>query len=151
MSEERVLVPKRLGSLAAIAVFSWFLVRSIQAVGHAAWAWFSLVFSALCVALGAIQLLPGASFLRVNERGIEVSSLFRRQSYRWAELEGFVARRVGLKLVVTVNFSADSGRPSRRGLRRLIFGRDYFLPDSYGMAPRQLAAFLNDRRKAWAA
>lgn len=70
-----------LGSLAFVAIGIW-MGSEEGWIGHAIAAFFGL-----CAAVAAVQLLPGASSLRIDRDGFTCRSLFRSWSVRWDEVE----------------------------------------------------------------
>ena len=135
------LVPSRrrwllifLGAAAFTAIGIW-MVASGNAVG-----WFVLLFFGLCAAVGLAAMLPGAGGLTLNRDGFEIVNLFRRSSFRWADVDDFGSARIppsGHNMVV-FNHAKAKGRAVAT-LNVGLVGRNAGLPDSYGMSAQALA------------
>jgi hypothetical protein len=108
-------------------------------------AWFGLVFFGLGVLVFLLQVVPGASYLKLDPDGLTIRSLFRSSFYKWSEIAGFVPGDVGGNRGVVFNFTDDFERHGR--LRRLnveLSGAEGALPDTYGLSPERLAQILNE-------
>ncbi len=113
--------------------------------------WVTVVFFALCGGLAVAQLLPGASFLRLEDAGFTVRSFWRDRFYPWAEIERFGVAKgtsrhdwVGFNMVPGSTLAADA---ARRELNRSQMGYEAMLPDNYGWATATLADHLNHCRR----
>jgi hypothetical protein len=115
------------------------------------WGWMGIVFFGLCAALAILQLIPGASFLRLDSTGFTVRSCWRDQFYPWADIEGFgVAKGTGSREWVGFNFipgSAWAVKTRMREFNRTQMGYEAMLPDSYGWSPANLAEALSQWRR----
>jgi hypothetical protein len=113
-------------------------------LGYAGAALFGL---GMLVAL--LQLVPGSSYLKIDETGVEFSVLFRKSTLSWSLVEEFFV--VSLKQTgVTVNkMVAFNYVPTSRGqhlgsrIARTITQCDGALPDTYGKSAEELAMLLN--------
>jgi hypothetical protein len=107
--------------------------------------WVLLVIGGLLTPVAAIQLLPGAASLTLDEEGFHITGLFRRTSYRWDEIEEFgVYSPTPKKQMVGFNFL-----PGRRTKSMLMqksreeLGYEAGLGDAYGLNPEQFAEMMN--------
>ena len=146
MAVATVLVARRRSLLAPLITCCVFLAISIARLRGSEWAWLPILFFGAGALLIAIQLLPGASWLRVSEQGLEVCSLFRVRIYVWNEVGDFRVRWVPFQRVVAFTFNTRSQSEGFEGTLRFARGRHRWLQDSYGVPPRALAEFLNERR-----
>lgn len=131
-------------SLAFVAI-GVFLVRQ----GHGWIAWANIGFFGLCAVAFAINLLPGASSLRLDEDGFTVRSLFREGRTAWRDVTGFRPVRIGMNEFVGFDYRPDV--PEHRRMRKLnsrITGIEGMLPDRYGMRGEALADLMNAVRDA---
>jgi hypothetical protein len=139
-SNPRRLITYFLGSIAFMAVG----IASVPGVIG----WLCVSFFALCAVVFAVQLLPGAGYLRITGEGFVFCSLFRRSPLvRWPDVSDFRVATVPPsrhKLVVYDWSNAHAGRVRR--VNRLLVGASDGLPDTYGMEPQALADLLNARR-----
>jgi hypothetical protein len=109
--------------------------------------WSGLVFFGLCGILAVIQLIPGASFLRLEDSGFTVRSCWRDHFYPWSDIESFgVARGTGSRDWVGFNFVPGSQlavAARLKELNRSQAGYEAMLPDTYGWATSTLADHLD--------
>jgi hypothetical protein len=94
-----------------------------------------------------VQLLPGASNLRIDRDGFTCRSLFRSWSVRWDEVDHFFVvslRQSGLRVhqMVGWNHLVAGGSRGRR-LSSALAGCEGALPDTCGMKAAALADHLN--------
>ena len=120
--------------------------------------WSGLVFFGLCFLVAVIQILPGASFLRLEAEGFTVCSMWRTTFYRWSDIESFgvaeftIAAPVPTRhRMVGFNFSPSYPRaaksPGLKRFNRSLTGYEAALPDNYGWKHDMLAARLNQWRE----
>ncbi len=120
---------------------------------------FSLTRSVLPLALatlglvGAViyglTLLPGSSYLEATPQGLTVSVAFRKRTHAWADVGEFAVRPLGRKkkLVRYRLLRHDVAAPDDVRVDAPP-ARDEVLPDTYGLAAEELAARLNELRRA---
>ena len=107
------------------------------------------VLFGLGAAIFAVQLRPGASYLKLTPEGFEVCSLYRvARLVRWSEVStAFRVVRLppqGHRMVVY-----DSTVSTKQGLRNInrgLVGASDGLPDTYGLKPQALADLMNEWR-----
>lgn len=102
-------------------------------------AWLFTLFLGLVVVVSAVQLIPGASYLKLDKNGYEVRTLFRRARLSWSEVSDFKALRVGLLKLVLFRYSSAG-----KIYRLKIDGRNATLTDTYGFAADELAQLMNE-------
>jgi hypothetical protein len=102
--------------------------------------WVGVAFFGLGLFVFAAQFVQGASSLTLDPEGFTVVSLWRRRRYHWREVQDFHVRAVGQQVMILFDVPADGGRAARTS--RALFGVSHGLPDSYGLRPEQLAAFM---------
>lgn len=130
-----------LGSL-AICIVCVLIYREEPIAGA-----IGIVLSGVVGLVGAIQLLPGSSYLRLTDEGMTFRSLFRSFSYKWWEIADFGIARVGGSRVVGWNFSRFyQGQERLRTVNQALSGFQAALPDSYGMQVDSLKELLNTLR-----
>lgn len=107
-------------------------------------------FFALCALVALLNLLPGASHLRLDAEGFEMRSLFRSHRVAWREVAGFGVIQVMLNRMVGWNFTAGhTGHGHLRKLNAGLSGFEAALPDTYGRSAQALADLMNAWR-TWA-
>jgi hypothetical protein len=144
--QELTLRPRRAKQAAFFALCagfcagSLFMIRDGEALG-----WFPLVFFGLCTLVLALDLIPGASYLKLDPEGFTVRSLFRSSWIAWGEIEGFAPGRVGANRGVVFDLVPGSKRaPRLRRVNAAISGAECALPDTYGLSCERLADLLNE-------
>jgi hypothetical protein len=136
----------------------WFLLVSLafvavglQMISHGEFlgGWLGVLFFGSGGVVFGIQLVPGASYLRISSEGFAVCTLFRRHPIvSWKEASAFRVALVPPRRTKMVLYDRASGAPQRaaRRINQFLVGADEGLPDTYGMKPQDLADFLNDWR-----
>lgn len=145
---EIVLRPsKRRTTLYFLGCLGFVIIGAMQIARHEAGVigWLCVLFFGLCVAVFAIQFIPGASYLRIRSDGFRFCSLFRKSpQILWRDVSNFRVTSVppsGHRIVV-FDWHAAPNRGVRRMNRHLVDATDG-LPDSYGLSPEELAELLN--------
>lgn len=103
--------------------------------------WLVAGFFFLALAVSAVQLLPGASYLRIDDHGMEYRSLFRLRRFAWSELEGFGFYRQSGQDFVGFKYRRPPSTAAVRASMALVGFHDA-LPDTYGKKADELAALL---------
>ena len=141
MPERKALWKHLLGAIAVTALGASAVYWHFALVAG----WVLLVIGGLLTPVAAIQLLPGAASLTLDQDGFHVTGLFRRTSYRWDEIEGFgVYCPTPKKQMVGFNF-LPGRRPKSLLMRksREEFGYEAALGDVYGLNPEEFAEMMN--------
>ena len=106
-------------------------------------------FFALGIPVAIIQLVPGSSYLQLDENGITICSLFRKSTVPWSIVAEFFVvtlSQTGVTVHKMVGFnyipSYDRARVGRR-VSKIIGKCEGALPDTYGMTAEELAKNLN--------
>lgn len=109
----------------------------------------------LGVLVGIVQLLPGSSFLELDDNGMTVCCLFRKHYIPWPTVDGFFVIGVSnhgitVHKLVGMNYNAsfDRSRLARR-FATAIGGCEGALPDTYGCTAEELADKLNAYLRAF--
>lgn len=112
--------------------------------------WFVLGVFILAASIFGLQLLPGASYLELTHEGFTVSTLYRKKSFAWHEVDSFVVVMIGLNRMVGWNFTTNSTNAGTKmgTVSKSLSGCEAALPETYGMKPAALAALLNDQKAA---
>jgi hypothetical protein len=134
-----ILYPKRGRAIAPLAVSLLFVVSGLwlardpteydRVLGYA-----SAVFGGLGSAISIIMLLPGNSFLKLDDVGFTYGLLFRKKSRRWAEVSSFSSVNLGVgRPNMTVGWRLLPAYKNKAGkLNRALMGCDEALPHTYG-------------------
>jgi len=144
------LYPRRSAAVWLLLVCSVFVALGIWMGLRGDWRGFLCAgFFGLGLPVGAVQLIPGSSYLELDTAGFTFCTLFRRTTVAWADVAGFYVvtlRQSGLKVreLVGFNFAAsyDKARLGRK-IASLIGQCEGALPDTYGQPAGELAALMN--------
>ena len=105
--------------------------------------WFVIAFFGLGALIAAVMLLPGAGGLTLGRHGFEVTSLFRRHSFRWGETTGFTAAQIPRARRKMVVFDDANVKGSAMGsLNVALVGRTSSVLDTYGLSAEDLAKLM---------
>lgn len=108
-------------------------------------AWFSIVFFGLCAIVFIIQLLPNASYLKLNNQGFEIKSLFKSNFTKWSDVEKFRSGYAGGRKMVMFNYTQTHKKYKLgKKMSKFVSGNEAGLPDSYGMKVKDLVDLMND-------
>ncbi|MBN1943321.1 MAG: hypothetical protein JW849_08515 [Phycisphaerae bacterium] len=102
---------------------------------HTVSAWPLTVACILLVMILLLWLLPSSSYLQFDEDALTIRHLFKSSHYHWDDIQKFWAdRRITGQLGVYYMLNGN----------RVM--QVHYLPDNYGMKPRELAVLLNQWR-----
>ncbi|WP_312900679.1 STM3941 family protein [Chryseobacterium taichungense] len=97
----------------------------------------NIVFFGMCFVVFLLNLIPGSSYLKIDEKGIEMKNLFRVTFIPWQTVNTFETKWIAFnKLVVFDLNKALVGNKTKL--------RQGGLPDTYGMSATKLAELLNE-------
>lgn len=109
----------------------------------------AVVVFGLCLLVGLSFLHPRAAYLRLTAEGFTMCSLFRAQTFRWADISRFGVAKVWLNQMVIFRLAPTATRPARlQAFNVSVFGYDGGVPDTYGLSHEALAALLNQHLAA---
>ena len=98
----------------------------------------NIVFFGICLLIFILQLIPNSSYLKIDERGIEMKNLFKITFIPWNAVSTFRTKRVFINNMVV--FDLDERLVETNNLKTKMGA----FPDTYGMSAIQLAQLLND-------
>lgn len=139
--------PKKTTRVFGFILCVLFTVTAIAVGIIEGWPWPAYLLAgvfALTTLVVIIQLLPGCSYLHVNDEGFTICDFFRKTSIPWSAVDEFFATQHGF---VGLNFapSHQNPLPTNIALKKLM-NCDFALPKHYGRDPEDLAAFMNECR-----
>lgn len=120
--------------------------------GMANWSWTDWLMIAIvgaCLLFALVNLVPGASYLRLESQGMVVRSFYRTHTTPWADIAGFGVMTLPRtdRELVGWNYMPGRGKPSfLREFDFAAYGLEVALPDTYGMDAEDLAALLQSIR-----
>ncbi|SMP30876.1 PH domain-containing protein [Chryseobacterium profundimaris] len=97
----------------------------------------NIVFFGLCFIVFLLNLIPGSSYLKIDEKGIEMKNLFRTTFIPWQAVDSFNAKWIAFNKLVVFDLNKTlAGEKLKR--------RQGSFPDTYGMSAAKLAELLNE-------
>lgn len=109
-------------------------------------AYFVLIFGVLGILAFSVQMIPNASYLKINENGFECKTLFRSEFVKWEDVEIFFPTTISRKTMVAWRYKE---KPKAKSHFR-ISNADSALPENYGLYVDELAELLNKERTKYA-
>lgn len=113
--------------------------------------WLVIGFFGLCGAAFLAQLLPGASYLKLDRDGFTFAALFRTTRVGWTEVSPFTAGYISVNRMVQFDLSDErlnaDGTRTTAAIARGLTGASGALPDTYGMKADALAELMNRWRE----
>jgi hypothetical protein len=144
------LYPQRRRTIVLAVVSAVFVVvGALAAADGAAIGWAAVGFFGLCLLVFLALLLPGAAYLRLDQEGFTICSLFRPGRVRWGDARSFRSYAVPGGTFVGFDLAGASA-PLGRLVARSLSGVDGGLPDTYGLEAEELAGLLNVWRDRYA-
>lgn len=111
--------------------------------------WTTIIFFGLCSTVSAINLIPGASYLYLNETGFEICSLFRKHKFEWRDISRLeIIKAANVQKIIVFNFVGDKAQ--KTNLSKSLSGYSAGVPDSYGLSYEDLADLMNSYRDQYA-
>lgn len=98
----------------------------------------NIVFFGICLLIFIINLIPNTSFLKIDERGIEMKTLLRTTFIPWQAINSFTTKNIFINKMVV--FDIDQKLLENSKAKSKIGA----LPDTYGMSAKKLAELLNN-------
>jgi hypothetical protein len=133
------LKPGKIKNTILILISIAFICMGIPLMEKNLWAAVLIIFLfGISLIVFSINLIPNTSYLKIDERGLEMKNLFRTTFIPWQVVSGFTTKQIFLNKLVMFDiderFLEQSKMKSKKGA----------LPDTYGMSAKNLAALLND-------
>ncbi|ASW74764.1 hypothetical protein IQ37_16020 [Chryseobacterium piperi] len=98
---------------------------------------FNIIFFGLCLFTFIITLIPSASYLKIDEKGFEMRTLFRSTFIPWHVVNSFSTKRIFINTMVMIDFNPQYIDTSKLKSKTGAF------PDTYGMSAKKLAELMN--------
>jgi hypothetical protein len=146
------LYPKKRSAITLLLMCAAFVSMGLWLAQSRPWIGYLCAgFFGLGIPLATIKLLPGSTYLRIEEDGLTINNLFRKTLVPWDVIDEFVVvelKRTGVTVhrMVGFNFAQSYDRSTAgRRLARAISQCEGALPDDYGMKVEELAELLNSK------
>jgi hypothetical protein len=129
---------KYIRSLISSVIFLVLSIKLLLITGSFLWLVPAILFSLAGIA-SFIPLLPNQSYLKLDNLGITIRSMFRTIEVQWVEVENFYTERKNQRDVVAFRFT--NKKITYLNLNNLV-SKTECLPDDYGMQAAELADLL---------
>ena len=131
----------------AFVVSGIFLTKEQAVMG-----WFVTSFFGICLLVFLTQLIPGSTELTLRKEGFEMTSMFRKSTTRWTDIESFKIGYLGRNKTVMFDYieshnKHDTGKLISKGLS----GSHGALPTTYGLKATELLKTLNEWKNIYGA
>ncbi len=133
------LRPGKFKNIILILISISFICMGISLIDRNLWiAIITIFLFGISLIVFSINLIPNTSYLKIDERGLEMKTLFRTTFIPWQVVSGFTTKQIFLNKLVMFDIDENFLRISKMKSRQGAF------PDTYGMSAKKLAALLND-------
>lgn len=131
----------------AFVVSGVFMTKDQPVMG-----WFVTSFFGICMIVFLIQLIPGSTELTLTEEGFEMTSLFRKSTTRWTDIESFKIGYLGRNKTVMFDY-VDGHKKYQTGkfIAKELSGSHGALPTTYGFKATELLKILNEWKNKYGA
>ncbi len=140
-----VLRPKKAPAIWLLFGCAMFVAVGIWMAQEEGWIGYVFAgFFALGIPVAIMKLLPGTTYLEIDEDRLSFASMYRVTTIPWNVIDGFFVISIRRYKMVALNFvpSYDRSRIGRR-ISSAIVACEAALPDTYGRKAEELADFLN--------
>lgn len=115
-----------------------FVILGISLLDKNIWiAVLNIIFFGLCFIVYVINFIPNATYLKLNETGIEMKTLFKTTFIPWRAIKSFDTRNI--IVMKTVTFELDENVIDAK-----VKSKTGAFPDTYGMSAKNFAALMNE-------
>lgn len=143
--QTRTLYPSKTKSVLFLLLTLVFVVIGILMIlDGAGMGWLVTIVFGLGTITFILNMLPQASYLKLDSEGFEMCSLFRKHRYSWEDVSYFGVGRISHNKMVMFDFS-DRYQKARkaRKISSMIAGAEGALHDNFGMKAEELADLMN--------
>lgn len=106
--------------------------------------WLVAVFYGLAALVLIVNMIPQASYLKLDREGFEFCSLFRKQRYNWNDVNQFWVDKISSNKMVMFDYSKKHQRAkTAREVSSMITDAEAALHDNFGMKAEDLAELMN--------
>lgn len=127
-------------SLAFVAIGVWLILRG-EPKGY--WC----IFFLLCAIVFTIQLMPNSTYIKLQDDGFEMVSLFKSAFIKWEEVDDFAPIVISGNELVGFNFTEKyHGKAKMRELNKSMVGREGCTAAQYSMKASELARLMQEMK-----
>ncbi|MCU7619253.1 hypothetical protein NZ698_18900 [Chryseobacterium sp. PBS4-4] len=115
-----------------------FVILGISLLDKNIWvAVLNILFFGMCFIVYVINFIPNATYLKLNETGIEMKTLFKTTFIPWQAIKSFGTRNI--VVMKTVTFELDENV-----IDATVKSKTGAFPDTYGMSAKNFATLMNE-------
>lgn len=139
-----ILKPGKIKSILLMIISLTFIILGISLLDkNKLIAILNIVFFGMCFVVFLLNLIPGSSYLKIDEKGIEMKNLFRITFIPWEAVNTFKTKWIVFNKLLVFD------------LNKTLIGNKMKLrhggfPDTYGMSASKLADLLNEYKGKFA-
>lgn len=134
-----ILKPSKIKSTILILISIGFISLGIKLLEkNILIAVLNIFFFGICLIIFMINMIPNSSYLKIDEKGIEMKNLFKITFIPWQAVSGFKTKFIFVNRLVT--FTIDEKLLENSKMK----GKSGAFPDTYGMSAKNLANLLNE-------
>ncbi|WNJ17145.1 PH domain-containing protein [Pontibacter sp. G13] len=128
---------------AAFVAIGWVMLEEEPIMGG-----LCVSFFGLCLLVALIQLLPNASYLKLDEEGFEVKTLFRTHFTRWSEVKDFRAGQINGNKMIFYNFTAKHKKhQTAKKVAKFLSTKEGALPSNYTIQTKDLLELMKEYKR----
>jgi len=149
-NQPEIYRPKQLSNVILFLCCSTFVVLGVFAIEDVPLlGWLVVSFFGLGILVSLIQFYPNASYIKLNEEGFEVKSLFRAHFTKWSEVKDFRQGYISGNKMIFYNYT-DKHKKWKSGKKISKFlsnGSEGAFQSAYNISTDKLMALMKDYKK----
>ena len=109
-------------------------------------------FFGICLLIFVVQLIPGSTELKLTKEGFEMTSLFRKSTTNWSDVELFKIGYLGRNKTIMFDY-VDGHKKHTTGklIAKGLSGSHGALPTTYGLKATELLEIMNEWKNKYGA
>lgn len=133
--------PGKIKNMFLMLISLGFVILGISLLDKNIWiAVLNIFFFGLCFIVYIINFIPNSTYLKLNETGIEMKTLFKTTFIPWRSIKSFGTKNIVVMKMVTFDLDEnviDEKLKSKTGA----------FPDTYGMSAKKFAELMNEYKE----
>lgn len=144
MKTPLILYPGKIKQTLLLICSLAFVVSGLSMVLNGQYLGFlPLIFFGLTGAISIINFIPKAAYLKIDENGIEMCSLYRKSFMPWQAVENFTSGWLLINRTVFFHLKPEVVQQNNLKISKGSF------PDTYGNSAKELAELLNNYKQKY--
>ncbi|MCF2873404.1 MULTISPECIES: STM3941 family protein [Tenacibaculum] len=148
-NQTRIFKQNKLKSIILIIICTAFVIIGISMLEKQSLvAWLQIMFFGLGIVVFFIQLLPNSSYLKLNNEGFEVRSLYRSTFTKWTDVTSFKLGKLHNSRMILFDYSDQHKKwKNVKKLSKLIANNEGGIQTSYKIPSSELVEILNQYKQ----